>query len=750
MKKILFFACILSLIGGCASSERALRMSGGILDSYSAPKSFRTRSEKFQKMDKMSIPHRANKPAVGGINETLVNIWPFYFRSNNYFSVLWPMIDWDPYGMAVRPFYNQEGDDYSILFPLSAWNVADKSGWVANVRWTANGFGFIPLSWQHRDENNFWCYYTPFFIMNRDYHQLGYDAKKNKLFTRNSNFTEFMLAFGGSERHLDTKDWSRLYWNNALSSDYVKYDLWKSGRKPLKTKAELTALRKEIAKTFVPYESTYGGFFPLFYLSRTPYNQSYSWNLLGLLATVNSSKNHAIAHVGSGWLYSYEFNQYPIDQAVRNGSKSHKKAFVLPLLSGNEETIHVKVTDTVSKLRALSYMAYREKFAIQLPKINAALKELDSSAQVPEFINNSTLLRLYVDDFIDDYCKKHKFEYYSTGKFNSPLYTYFWSPDKTGWFIFVLLTGAENNANGDWKWFSLPLLSGAAHNKSEDYKMIFPPFVYFNKTLRYDTVGKYIHASDAKWPDNDYSVVGSTDIYAACGLFYRGKTRFLVARNGLNYKTLNKLTETFHRLHRWKKELDCDEARYKKELSLANAIKDRNKIEYLEKLLTLEKLKQRRSALDNDQQKFNKLIADAKTMGKQVNFTFSVSNWADKKQLDSALRDLYTRTTAIREKSDIGNGLFFRRENYYNGDWQWKLLLGLAGGEKDGKKESSHVLHFLYRNRTEGDRQEKLIFPFISIQKDGKNSKTSFLGRIYQKSVINGKTSGYILFIPFG
>ena len=74
----------------------------------------------------------------------------------------------------------------------------------------------------------------------------------------------------------------------------------------------------------------------------------------------------------------------------------------------------------------------------------------------------------------------------------------------------------------------------------------------------------------------------------------------------------------------------------------------------------------------------------------------------------------------------------------------------MAGGEKDGDKESLHVLHFLYRNRTEGNRMEKLIFPFIAIQKDGNDSKVSFFGRIYQKSVINGKTSGYLFFIPFG
>ncbi|MBR7107243.1 MAG: hypothetical protein IKC89_02385 [Lentisphaeria bacterium] len=749
MKKILFFAFILFLAGGCASSERALRMSGGVLDTYSAPKSFRIRSEKFQKMDKMSIPHRANKPAVGGINETLVNIWPFYFRSNNYFSVLWPMIDWDPYGMAIRPFYNQEGDDYSIIFPLSAWNVADKSGWVANVRWTKNGFGFIPLSWQNRSKHEFWCYYTPLFIMKRNYRPLGFDSKKKNLYTVSSDFTEFMLAFGGRERRLDTKDWNHLYWDNALNSDYVKYDVWRSGRKQLKTEAELAALRSEIAKTFVPYETTYGGFFPLFYLSRTPYLNSYSWNILCLLATVISNRNSTNINVGGGWLYSCDHHQYNIDKAVRNGKKSHKKSFILPLLSGGEETIHVKESATVTKLRALVQNANHGKFAIQLPKVNAALQELDPKAKVPGFINNSTLLRLYIDDFIKDYCQKHNFEFYSTGKFHSPLFSYSWTKDSRDWFIFLLLTGAEYKANGKRMWVSIPLLSGSGHDKNEDYFYIAPPLVYWDHTLRHDAIGKHIHSSTAKWPSSEKSAVGSTDIYAACGLFYRGKTRFLVAKDGLNFDTLNNLVNSFYRLHHWKKELDNKESRYKKNIANANAIKERNKIEHYEKLIALEKLKEHRTALDAEWQKFNTLIAQTREKSRGVNFTFTVSDWADKKQLDSTLKSFYERTTAIREKSDIGNGIFFRREDYYNGDWKWNLFLGIAGGEKDGKKESSHILHFLYRNRIEGDRQEKLIFPFISIQKDGKNSKTSFLGRIWQKSVINGKVSGYIFFIPF-
>ena len=306
------------------------------------------------------------------------------------------------------------------------------------------------------------------------------------------------------------------------------------------------------------------------------------------------------------------------------------------------------------------------------------------------------------------------------------------------------------NDDGDWKWLSVPLLSGAGHNKYEDYINILPPAGYMNKTKRYERIGKYIHASDAKWSDGKYTNIESHDIYAVCGLFYRGRVKFLVAKPGLYYKDLNSLSSNFDNLNWFKKSLDRQEREYKKDLKLANAVRERNKIEYYEKMIALEKLKIRRQKIDKSWKKFKKDVALTEKEAEKVNFKFHVSNWANKKQLDKVLSDFYAATTEIREKSDIGNGLFFRKENFYNGDWKWHIFLNIAGGEKDADKESLHVLHFLYRNRTDGERSEKLIFPFISIQKDGKNSKVSFLGRIYQKSFINGKSSGYIFFIPFG
>ena len=90
------------------------------------------------------------------------------------------------------------------------------------------------------------------------------------------------------------------------------------------------------------------------------------------------------------------------------------------------------------------------------------------------------------------------------------------------------------------------------------------------------------------------------------------------------------------------------------------------------------------------------------------------------------------------------------KELFSNGDFRWHTFLYLAGGEKKGEREKTQVLHFFYRFNKEGAKEEKLIFPFISLQKDENFERTSFLWRVYEKTVKNGKTSGHILFIPFG
>ena len=74
------------LLAGCASSERMNRMSGGVFQEYSAPKSYRIRSEKFQAKTRRLESGRTDR--IGHVENTPVNVWPFCFSSDYYTAVL--------------------------------------------------------------------------------------------------------------------------------------------------------------------------------------------------------------------------------------------------------------------------------------------------------------------------------------------------------------------------------------------------------------------------------------------------------------------------------------------------------------------------------------------------------------------------------------------------------------------------------------------------------------------------------------
>jgi len=133
---------------GCASSERMNRL-GWDSDSYSAPKSSRISGGRFDDaVVKLRTPV--------GLQDRQVNVWPFCTVNSRYVSILWPFIDWDEFGMAVRPFYNQEGNEYSILFPLCAWNPVNGDGWALNTYWDDDCFGMFPLFHVGKEPGSFW------------------------------------------------------------------------------------------------------------------------------------------------------------------------------------------------------------------------------------------------------------------------------------------------------------------------------------------------------------------------------------------------------------------------------------------------------------------------------------------------------------------------------------------------------------------------------------------------------------------
>lgn len=76
-----------------------------------------------------------------------VNLWPFFFATGDYVSMLWPMIDWDGKGFAIRPLVNKENNDWSVLFPLAGWDSGNGDGWCALGYWNVKNetYGFFPI-----------------------------------------------------------------------------------------------------------------------------------------------------------------------------------------------------------------------------------------------------------------------------------------------------------------------------------------------------------------------------------------------------------------------------------------------------------------------------------------------------------------------------------------------------------------------------------------------------------------------------
>ena len=114
MKKLLFIFFVLGalFLSGCVSGERLAR----------------------------------NTPFASGNNSFYrdgVNLFPLYYKEGKRQSILFPLIDIDDRGFAVRPFYHKDKDEHGILWPLAAFNKTE--GWAGPVVWGQDTYGFFPL-----------------------------------------------------------------------------------------------------------------------------------------------------------------------------------------------------------------------------------------------------------------------------------------------------------------------------------------------------------------------------------------------------------------------------------------------------------------------------------------------------------------------------------------------------------------------------------------------------------------------------
>ncbi len=752
MKKIMLpVAAALVVLGlaGCASSERMARMSGGVFDEYSVPKSQRLRSEKFQKKTENFAGVKRSGGATVGFRENLVNIWPFFFRSDDYVSIFWPFIDFDPYGMAIRPFYNHEGDDYSILFPLSAWNTADKSGWVLTGWWNRHSAAFLPLFYHSTFPVAGTTWILPFFyhsssrqsgttwILPLYYH--SWDRPKQR------DFRMVLLGYYGKAVGVDDSEWAWLF--RRGDDDGVRrelaYRFGKEGKAVPKNDKELEKLRVEVHNSLPESKETKVGFLPLFHV--TEGKDAWSFNLVGpffWLEREGEAKKGGVLGPVLGWRQSEPLG--PVVGGAFGGAESSFTSFAL--LSRFSKTTYYQWTPEVQALHDLTALSRRTPFERYRPEMETMLRTIDPAQKLPATVTDANTMRLFLEDLTRgrEFPTRHE---YSGGFL--PLYCYSFREKSDWWAIPAALTWRRSGV--DWSTFwSLPLFTYAGRSPTTDVTTVAGPVVWYSKTRRVEWEEKKIHSRDILWAE-EYNLVEFESDYAALGLYHHGRDAFLVAREGVDARAAEKVRSLLWELFRERGAVEREREAIDKRETRNRAWKPNTRLEELRQLTEEEEIRLARLKFKEREAKYQDSEADLKRSCARVGFAYSPDVFASREAVCAEVGRLQKAVAELRWVEDYGNGIFYRKRIFCNGDYNWRLLGGyLAGGETSADKEDTHVLHLLYRYRREGKRSEELIFPFISVEKDGDDSRFSFLWRVFERQEKSGKTGGHFLFIPYG
>ena len=757
-----FLPCFLLLffLSSCASSERMARLSGGVISEYSAPQKHRLRKESFQKKTKTySSDTKSNKQFFA--KESLINIWPFFFRSDNYFSLLWPFIDWDEYGFAVRPLLNKEGNDVSVLFPLSSWNIADKEGWFLNLYVQKEGFLFFPLAGHHFDENNGWFFYTPLWIRNWEKYKRNAQSSAT---LKEKDFTEFLLGYYAKEVYTDRGEkWYLWGWKAENLSDYTKglltYDL--KGKNVPKNKKEFLACREKVYKTLPDETKISYGFFPLFRMEETIEKPIWDLSIGAEILWKGKRDTYKLKHAALlSLLYHYEFTDRTFlkyqNRSFRSflpyGIAEHRDFVLLgSLLFKNEYTDYYKETKEVKAFRKLDQKikgrGQNDSFAKYKPEMEKILAEITPGKKFPPYVNNWTEASLYLNDLAKD----RTFATYRRYEFGSlPFFIYDATPEmgKKSWTIPILLTAYKKTPQKE-TFGSIPLFTWSNKSKDEEFYTTLGYIGYYGKKKKIDRINRPIFSQNTmQVKEKDQAAF--EDEYALCGLYYHGKDGFYVAKKGLDAALVESIRKRSYTLRSKMEELERDKKKINERKTRHRKWVTKTKIEMYKKLIDAEEIRMEEQKYLNKKNTFEKDAAKYLADGRKIGAELSIDALKDKKKFDAMLEKFFDSFTRIRYSEDYGTGFFFRKELFENGDYSWHAFLNLAGGEKKGTKERTQFLHFFYRHNKDGVKEEKLIFPFISIQKDKDFEKTSFLWRVFEKTVKEGRTSGHIFFIPYG
>ncbi|HET6204672.1 MAG TPA: hypothetical protein VFI25_17910 [Planctomycetota bacterium] len=75
-----------------------------------------------------------------------VNLWPLAYVNRDEVALLWPLIDFDDRGFAVRPLVAKDETRWSILYPWASFDTATGEGWVAPFYNVGGYKGIFPVA----------------------------------------------------------------------------------------------------------------------------------------------------------------------------------------------------------------------------------------------------------------------------------------------------------------------------------------------------------------------------------------------------------------------------------------------------------------------------------------------------------------------------------------------------------------------------------------------------------------------------
>lgn len=276
------------------------------------------------------------------LDEKRVNTFPLLESSKARTTVLWPLIDIDKEGFSIRPFFNKEGSEYSLLFPLIAWNPVLKDGWVGPYVWNKDYQALFPLYYKNND-----FLLSPLFYKDHDTMVLlNYYQNKN-------NYGMFPLFYGNKdnfftwfyywEKTKNSSKHSYLFnllgrWENKNNGDYSHYLFpW------LSTKNNDKKL-KSLLPLFWSFEDKHKSgstIFPLYYASSKGENSTFRSLLGGYSKNADSSSINVTPFWWSGKDKNRSYQTlFPL--YFHNENKNSSSTYLLPWYSRSSPRTSLK------------------------------------------------------------------------------------------------------------------------------------------------------------------------------------------------------------------------------------------------------------------------------------------------------------------------------------------------------------------------------------------------------------------------